>query len=152
MSGTREPNSIDVHVGRRVRLRRHAIGMTQQQLAAALNLTFQQIQKYERGANRISASKLFEISRILNASISYFFDGLVSESPDSGDATLAERQRVEKLLIEPGGQALVGAFLKIGSRTLKRSLVDLAVALAIEDKTSSSEEPMLGTASSFPAN
>ena len=69
-------NSIDMHVGKRVRLRRALFGMSQEQLCAKLNVTFQQVQKYERGANRISASRLLDISQILDVPISYFFDDM----------------------------------------------------------------------------
>ena len=73
-------NAIDMHVGKRVRLRRTLLGLSQEQLGAALNITFQQVQKYERGANRISASRLWDISQILDASIGYFFDGMSSQT------------------------------------------------------------------------
>ena len=69
-------NAIDMHVGKRVRLRRALFGMSQEQLCAKLNVTFQQVQKYERGANRISASRLWDISQILDVPISYFFDDM----------------------------------------------------------------------------
>ncbi len=69
-------NAIDMHVGKRVRLRRTLLGMSQEQLGAELNITFQQVQKYERGANRISASRLWDISQILDVPISYFFDDM----------------------------------------------------------------------------
>ena len=69
-------NAIDMHVGKRVRLRRTLLGMSQEQLGAELNVTFQQVQKYERGANRISASRLRDISQILDVPISYFFDNM----------------------------------------------------------------------------
>ena len=69
-------NAIDMHVGNRVRLRRTLLGISQEQLGAELNVTFQQVQKYERGANRISASRLWDISQILDVPISYFFDDM----------------------------------------------------------------------------
>ena len=69
-------NATDMHVGKRVRLRRTLLGMSQEQLGAELNVTFQQVQKYERGANRISASRLWDISQILDVPISYFFDDM----------------------------------------------------------------------------
>ena len=72
----RSPNPIDIHVGLQVRLRRKALKISQEKLAEALGLTFQQVQKYERGANRISASKLYEIARALRVSIAWFFEGL----------------------------------------------------------------------------
>lgn len=79
----RQAHPVDVHVGGRVRLRRVFLGYSQEKLANALGLTFQQIQKYERGANRISASKLYELSRILSVPVTYFFEGVESEG-DSG--------------------------------------------------------------------
>src|SRR6202011_5921624 len=74
-----QPHPIDVHVGRRVRLRRTMLLMSQEKLAAALGLTFQQVQKYERAANRISASRLYHLCRILKIPISFFFSGLEAE-------------------------------------------------------------------------
>ncbi|MBV9997467.1 MAG: helix-turn-helix transcriptional regulator [Caulobacteraceae bacterium] len=125
-----EPNPIDVHVGRRVRVRRHAVGLSQQALATQLGLTFQQVQKYERGANRISASKLFEISQILTIPVAYFFDGLDAEANvDDGRNDLAER-----LLVEPGGRALAQSFLAIRSRSMKRRFLELAESVAAHDQ------------------
>ena len=73
-------NAIDMHVGKRVRLRRTLLGMSQEQLGAELNVTFQQVQKYERGANRISASGLWDISQILDVPIRYFFDDMSEDT------------------------------------------------------------------------
>ena len=70
------PNPVDVHVGTRLRLRRTMLGMSQEQLGEALGLTFQQVQKYERGANRVGASRLFDLSRVLDVRVGYFFEGL----------------------------------------------------------------------------
>ena len=75
------PHLVDRHVGRRVEARRKALGYSQSQLGAALGLTFQQIQKYEKGANRVSASKLWEIAQFFKAEIGYFFDGLTAAAP-----------------------------------------------------------------------
>src|ERR1700745_3000245 len=75
-----KPNPIDVHVGARVRLRRTLLGMSQEKLGDAIGLTFQQVQKYERGANRVGASRLFELSRVLDVPVSFFFDELGPES------------------------------------------------------------------------
>src|SRR6188508_1301113 len=71
-----KPNPIDVHVGSRVRLRRTLLGMSQEKLGEAIGLTFQQVQKYERGANRIGASRLFDLSRVLDVPVSFFFDDM----------------------------------------------------------------------------
>ena len=73
-------NAVDVHVGKQVRLRRTLLGMSQEQLGASLNITFQQVQKYERGANRISASRLWDISQILDVQISYFFADMTDDT------------------------------------------------------------------------
>ena len=81
----RSPNPVDVHVGMRVRMRRKMKGVSQEALANQLKLTFQQVQKYERGSNRISASKLFDIARFFKVEIGYFFDGL-GDAPASGMA------------------------------------------------------------------
>jgi transcriptional regulator with XRE-family HTH domain len=81
------PSPIDIHVGSRVRLRRTLLGMSQERLGDALGLTFQQVQKYERGVNRVGASRLFDISRVLDVPISYFFDDMpegMNETPVSG--------------------------------------------------------------------
>lgn len=81
------PSVIDIHVGSRIRLRRTMLGMSQERLGNALGLTFQQVQKYERGTNRVGASRLFDISRILDVPIAYFFDDMperIAESPLSG--------------------------------------------------------------------
>ena len=75
-SDARTANPIDEHVGRRIRMRRKLLNMSQETLAAALGLTFQQVQKYERGANRVSASKLYETARALKIEVGYFFHGL----------------------------------------------------------------------------
>ena len=72
-------NAVDMHVGKRVRLRRTLLGMSQEQLGASLNITFQQVQKYERSANRISASRLWDIAQIVDVLISYFFDDMSDE-------------------------------------------------------------------------
>jgi DNA-binding XRE family transcriptional regulator len=81
----RTPNTIDLHVGMRIRMRRKLLGVSQETLAAQLGLTFQQVQKYERGANRVSASKLYETARALSTTVAWFFEGLADTAPD-GDA------------------------------------------------------------------
>lgn len=79
------PSPIDIHVGSRIRLRRTLLGMSQERLGEALGLTFQQVQKYERGVNRVGASRLFDLSRVLDVPISFFFDDM----PDSVASTFA---------------------------------------------------------------
>ena len=75
-----KPDPIDIHVGQRVRLRRVLLGMSQEKLGSALGLTFQQIQKYENGANRIGSSRLYRLSKVLDVNISYFFQGISEEA------------------------------------------------------------------------
>ena len=83
-----KPNRIDVHVGARIRLRRSLLGMSQEKLGEALGLTFQQVQKYERGANRVGASRLFDLSRILDVPVSFFFDDMSEETEASSPAAI----------------------------------------------------------------
>ena len=74
-----KPNPVDIHVGARVRLRRTLLGMSQEKLGEAIGLTFQQVQKYERGANRVGASRLYDLSRVLEVPVSFFFDDMPDE-------------------------------------------------------------------------
>jgi transcriptional regulator with XRE-family HTH domain len=133
---SRSPNPIDVHVGRRVRQRRKALGVTQERLAADLGLTFQQVQKYERGANRISASKLYEIAASLSAPVSYFFDGLADPATakeSDGFAQPASEQFVNAFLMSAEGLELAELFTQIKRTRLRRRVVDLVRAMAEDD-------------------
>ncbi len=87
-------NAVDVHVGKRVRLRRTLLGMSQEQLGASLNITFQQVQKYERGANRISASRLWDISQILDVQISYFFGDMTDDTMRSSPRSVSRGENI----------------------------------------------------------
>jgi transcriptional regulator with XRE-family HTH domain len=125
------PHPTDVHVGARVRLRRTLLGMSQEKLGEALGLTFQQVQKYERGANRIGASRLHELSRVLDVPVGFFFEdmpdtamagarpGAGSELPVEGDLML-KRETLE----------LVRAYYRINEPHVRRRLFDLTKALA----------------------
>src|SRR4051812_42266570 len=95
------PNPIDRHVGLRIRMRRKELGVSQEKLADSIGLTFQQVQKYERAANRVSASKLWEMARALNTSIGYFYEGL-GDPTDVASATLP-REEVREFLPTPEG-------------------------------------------------
>ena len=88
-------NAVDVHVGKRVRLRRTLLGMSQEQLGASLNITFQQVQKYERGANRISASRLWDISQILDVQITYFFDDMTDDTMRSSPRRVSRGEKFD---------------------------------------------------------
>lgn len=141
------PDPIDVHVGRRVRLRRKELGLSQERLAEALGLTFQQVQKYERGANRISASTLFKISRIMEAPVSYFFDGLhdPAKAPNA-DYAHAYDTVLQDLLLEPNGPALAEAFLSIRRRGIRKCVADLVRAIAANDEVGEADGARLATA------
>ena len=128
------PDPIDVHVGSRVRLRRMLIGMSQEKLGEALNLTFQQIQKYEKGANRIGASRLFRISQLLGVSVQFFFDDIAPEiaGKAAGFAETEPSPMVMDFVSTPEGIQLNRAFSQIDSPNVRRRIVDLAKALAAE--------------------
>ena len=122
----RSPNPIDKHVGGRVRMRRLTLGMSQEQLADALGLTFQQVQKYEKGANRISASRLQHISHTLQVPIAFFFEGSPHEpsSRSSMDAAPSPNY-VNDFLATADGLALTRAFMRIRDAKLRRCIVHL---------------------------
>ena len=119
----RAPNPIDRHVGLRIRMRRKELGVSQERLAESIGLTFQQVQKYERAANRVSASKLWEMSRALNTSISYFYEGL-SDTPEPPGSNLP-RETVQDFLMTPEGLELASSFPKIPHGRLRRKILDL---------------------------
>jgi transcriptional regulator with XRE-family HTH domain len=127
----RSPNPIDVHVGLQVRLRRKELKISQEKLAETLGLTFQQVQKYERGANRISASKLYEIARTLRVPIGWFFEGL--SDPLAGRETspaLSGSNHAHDFLLTQEGVDLANLFPRIGQKRVRRRLVDLVRSLA----------------------
>lgn len=135
MENDRAPNPIDVHVGLQVRLRRKELKVSQEKLAETLGLTFQQVQKYERGANRISASKLYEIARTLRVPIGWFFEGLSDPSIGREDGTDPVGQGyAHEFLLTQEGADLANLFPKITQRRIRRRLVDLIRSLAEADE------------------
>ena len=128
---TRLPNPVDLHVGARIRLRRRMQGVSQEKLADALGLTFQQVQKYERGANRVSASKLYEIATALHAPVSYFFDGLADPSAEeSGGGHPSGEETVHAFLMTAEGLELARLFPGLPRGRVRRRFLDLMRALA----------------------
>lgn len=115
--------SIDLHLGKRLRRRRRLLGLTQQQLASAVGVRFQQIQKYECGANRISAARLWELSEALEVGVVYFYEGLEGEAVNN--ATSDAVRRGEQVLGRKETLDLVHAYNKLGERP-RRRLLDLA--------------------------
>jgi transcriptional regulator with XRE-family HTH domain len=126
-----KPHPTDVHVGSRIRLRRNMLGLSQEKLGEAIGLTFQQVQKYERGANRVGASRLHELSQVLDVPISFFYDdkdpvrapaipGFAESPPDGFDADpMRKREALE----------LVEAYYQVKDPTLRRRFFDLVKAL-----------------------
>lgn len=140
--GEREhrPSPIDVHVGTRVRLRRTLLGMSQEKLGEALGLTFQQVQKYERGVNRIGASRLFDLARVLDVPIGFFFDDM----PDAMGGTGALRARLSGFAEQQEGfeddtlhkretLELVRAYYRITEPSVRKRVFDLIKSLAPTD-------------------
>lgn len=124
------PNPIDKHVGSRVRLRRVLLGLSQEKLGDALGLTFQQVQKYEKGANRIGASRLQEISKILDVPPSYFFDGAPGGSEGQLHTETVSSALVTDFIATAEGIQLNKAFVRIKSQQLRKRIIDLVVAVA----------------------
>jgi transcriptional regulator with XRE-family HTH domain len=136
------PSPIDVHVGTRIRLRRTLLGMSQERLGEALGLTFQQVQKYERGVNRVGASRLFDLSRVLDVPISFFFDdmpetlattygspssarrslGFAENQESFGDDTMNRRETLE----------LVRAYYRITDPAVRKRVFELIKSLVPE--------------------
>jgi transcriptional regulator with XRE-family HTH domain len=133
MTDEKKPHPIDVHVGGRVRLRRTMLGMSQDKLADSLGLTFQQVQKYEKGVNRIGASRVFEISRVLGVPIQFFFDdydvatgrsyGFAEESEDDGASMM-------ELLNSPEGVQLCMHFASIKDAKIRKRVLELVKSLS----------------------
>ncbi len=129
----KRPNRVDVHVGSRVRLRRLLLGMSQDKLGEELGVTFQQVQKYERGANRIGASRLYDVSRVLEVPVSFFFDGLDSLPAQAGFGEGDQTPIVDDFINSPEGVALAIAFARITQPKVRRSVLELVRALADPD-------------------
>lgn len=126
-----DPKPVDIHVGKRLRQRRTFVGMTQEQLGAALGITFQQIQKYERGANRIGASRLFDICRILDVPPQFFFEAMPSGS-EAEDEQPAPSVRADDP-IDRETMELVRAYRQIESSSVRHRLLELTRTLAKAD-------------------
>ncbi|MDH3473391.1 MAG: helix-turn-helix domain-containing protein [Rhodospirillales bacterium] len=128
------PNPIDVHVGSRVRLRRTLLGMSQEKLGEAIGLTFQQVQKYERGSNRIGASRLFDLARVLDVPVGFFFDDM-SEDVAARSPGQAKGKPAEPVGIQPNPMAkretleLVRAYYKISDSSVRKRLFEMVKAL-----------------------
>ncbi len=130
----RAPNPVDVHVGARVRLRRTLLGMTQTGLGQAIGLTFQQVQKYERGVNRIGSSRLYDLARVLEVPVNFFFDEMPKElAPKSGGASRGASDGAEvfdpDIVSKRETLELVRAYYKIESPLVRKRLFEMVKAL-----------------------
>lgn len=127
------PNPIDKHVGARVRMRRMMVQMSQEKLGEHLGITFQQIQKYEKGTNRIGASRLQQISTVLGVPVAFFFEGAPSVGPEVDGVTESHSPAyVADFLATSDGLALTRNFMRIPDAKVRRKIVDLVTAIAGE--------------------
>jgi transcriptional regulator with XRE-family HTH domain len=129
----KQANPIDIQVGNRVRIRRMLIGMSQERLGDLLGLTFQQVQKYEKGVNRIGAGRLFEVSRILNVPVDFFYEGLsgAGDQPGMGENQSAP---VMEFVSSGEGLQLSLAFMKIKDAKVRKRVLDLVKSLAEDEE------------------
>lgn len=136
MVGTKagKPDPVDVHVGSRVRLRRTMLGLSQEKLGEAIGLTFQQVQKYERGANRIGASRLFELSRVLDVPVSFFFDDMPVEEAAQRSVRGHLAEESAPFDLDPMAKRetldLVRAYYQITEPSVRKRVFELVKALA----------------------
>jgi transcriptional regulator with XRE-family HTH domain len=122
------PNPIDTHVGSRVRSRRQELGLSQEKLGDALKLTFQQVQKYEKGVNRVSASRLQQLSHILKVPVAYFFEGTPGKLKSQGNAPSLEY--VSEFTATADGLSLAKAFVQIRNANIRHLIVKLVSEIA----------------------
>ncbi|WP_223479149.1 helix-turn-helix domain-containing protein [Oricola indica] len=130
----KQPNPIDIHVGGRIRLRRTMMGMSQEKLGEQLGITFQQVQKYEKGTNRVGASRLQNIAAILGVPVSFFFEDAPGDSVTSevGGMNESSSSYVVNFLSSAEGLQLNRAFVRISDPKVRRRIIDLVKALAAE--------------------
>ena len=132
----KQANPIDIQVGNRVRIRRMLIGMSQERLGDLLGLTFQQVQKYEKGVNRIGAGRLFEVSRILNVPVDFFYEGVAAQGAP-GMSEPEGAPPVMEFVSSGEGLQLSIAFMKIKDAKVRKRVLDLVKSLAEEEEQKS---------------
>lgn len=133
MASKKSPNPIDMHVGSRVRLRRMMLGMSQEKLGESLGITFQQIQKYEKGTNRVGASRLQHIATILKVPVSFFFEDAPGSPEEAAGFAEQPHSYVVDFLSSSEGLSLNKAFIRIRDARVRRKIVDLVQALASDE-------------------
>jgi transcriptional regulator with XRE-family HTH domain len=127
------PNAVDQHLGSRVRMRRLMLAMSQEKLGFALGLTFQQVQKYEKGTNRIGASRLEQISHILQVPVAFFFEGAPNALAPQGSGSALSMAEIDDFISNSEGLRLIRAFMRIDNATLRRRIVMLVQEIAGDD-------------------
>lgn len=127
----KQPNPIDVHVGGRVKMRRMLVGLSQEKLGTSMGLTFQQIQKYEKGMNRIGASRLFRLSQVLGVPVQFFFDGMpvIESTPAIGMAEPKQEALLYEFSNTDDGLELNRAFVKVTDAGVRKSVIELVRSL-----------------------
>jgi transcriptional regulator with XRE-family HTH domain len=123
----KSPNPVDVHVGKRIRMRRMMLNKSQTELGETCGITFQQIQKYENGANRVSASRLQQFSNLLDVPVSFFFEGQASTV---AKLKSAPEDPAQQLLATRDGIKLIKAFISIDDKSVRRSIVEMVEEIA----------------------
>ena len=134
MMAKKSPNPTDKYVGSRVRMRRLMLSMSQEKLGEKLGLTFQQVQKYEKGTNRIGASRLQHIAQILKVPVAFFFEGVSGKQSEDGSSKAPVADYVSDFLSSSDGLALTKAFTNIKDSKLRRRVVDLVEEIAGEQR------------------
>jgi transcriptional regulator with XRE-family HTH domain len=129
----KSPSPIDKHIGQRVRMQRTLLGMSQERLGELLGITFQQVQKYEKGTNRISASRLHDLARVLGVDVPFFFQGSGERNPAESEPSLSP---INKFLSDREGIELAKAFVAITDAGVRRAIVELARASATSSSAS----------------
>jgi transcriptional regulator with XRE-family HTH domain len=124
--GTGVPDPVDVHVGARIRTRRLLLGMNQETLASALGLTFQQVQKYEGGSNRVSASRLAEMAQILSVPVMYFFNDL----EQAGETASRDEQKIREIMQRPEAIELIRWYYAISDSGIRQQFLDMVKTVA----------------------
>ena len=128
------PNPTDQHIGSRVRMRRKMLAMSQEQLAEALGITYQQVQKNEKGTNRIGASRLQQISHILQVPVAFFFEGAPNASaPHGSNGSALSMAQINDFVSDSDGLRLIRAFMRIDNATLRRRIAMLVQEIAGDD-------------------
>ena len=136
----KSPHPIDKHVGSRIRMRRALLGMTQQRLADSLSLTFQQVQKYEKGTNRVSASRLQQIATLLGVEVGFFYEG-AGQVPGGSSALDRQSALLAEVSSSSEGVRLINSFARISDQVVRRRLAALAESLAQMSLGEASLEP-----------